>query len=254
MKFLKPYFLILGAAAFVLPLSAFASNCKTENGVAWCDIQPGKFMMGSPETEVGRLSDETLHEVTISNSFQMQATEVSQKQWFLEMGYNPSYYWRGCVPSEYVEINGKFMCANNPVEWVSWNEVQEFIRVQNSKGDGYHYRLPTEEEWEYAARAGATGPYSGTGNLAELAWYRENSRGVPNPVGRKQANAFGLQDMHGNVWEWVEGNSGYKGWGLIRGGGWWDPATDCRSARRAIGELTNHFNYVGVRLVRTLQN
>jgi len=251
MNVFKPHLLILGISVFTFPLNSFAANCRTENGVAWCDIQPGTFMMGSPNTEVGRLQDETLHEVTISNSFQMQATEVSQKQWFLEMGYNPSYYSNRCTLSEYVSVNGQMMCANHPVEWVSWDEVQSFIQALNAKSNGYRYRLPTEEEWEYAARAGSSGPYSGTGNLNDMGWFRGNSSEVAHPVGTKNANAFGLYDMHGNVWEWVVGYSGYAGWGVIRGGGWLDFEVDCRSARRALGEFDNRFNYVGVRLVRT---
>jgi formylglycine-generating enzyme required for sulfatase activity len=97
-----------------------------------------------------------------------------------------------------------FKCDARPVEQVSWNDVQDFLRKLNARNDGYRYRLPTEAEWEYAARAGTTVPYGGSGNLDAIAWYAGNSAGQTHPVGQKQPNAWGLYDMLGNVWELVQ--------------------------------------------------
>lgn len=91
---------------------------------------------------------------------------------------------------------------NLPVEGVSWDDAQKFCEAVNRKGDGYHYRLPTEAEWEYAARAGDTSCRYGP--LVEVAWSRDNSGGKTHPVGEKKPNAFGLYDTLGNVWEWVQ--------------------------------------------------
>src|SRR5437667_5221339 len=110
--------------------------------------------------------------------------EVTQAQWESVMERNPS----------------RFRGADRPVEQVSWNDVQQFLQKLNARGDGYRYRLPAEAEWEYAARAGTSGPYAG--NLDAMAWYEQNSGKQTHPVGQKQPNAWGLYDMHGNVWEW----------------------------------------------------
>jgi len=183
-------------------------------------IPAGSFMMGSPSDEPSRDSDETQHSVTISKPFYMQTTEVTQGQWKAIMGSNPSYFSN---------------CGDNcPVEQVSWDDVQEFIKKLNQKGEGT-YRLPTEAEWEYAARAGSkTALYTGAmkilgdnnaPDLDPIAWYGGNScveysggydcSGWSNkqyscsncgthPVGKKEPNDFGLYDMIGNVWEWCQ--------------------------------------------------
>jgi formylglycine-generating enzyme required for sulfatase activity len=148
-------------------------------------IPAGEFAMGSAN---GGDSEKPPHKVVISRGFEIGKYEVTQAQWEAVMGGNPS----------------RFKGADLPVEQVSWEDVQAFLQALNAKKDGYVYRLPTEAEWEYAARAGTTGDYGGTGNLAEMGWYGANSGGKTHPVGTKQVNRWGLHDMHGNVWEWCQ--------------------------------------------------
>jgi formylglycine-generating enzyme required for sulfatase activity len=146
-------------------------------------IAPGTFTMGSPQAEVGRLPNEgPQHEVVLTRGFWLGETEVTQAQWRAVMGANPSHF-----PGD-----------DRPVERVSWDEVQRFLQGVNGRGG--RFRLPTEAEWEYAARAGSTGARYGA--LDEIAWYGGNSGRQTHPVGQKAANAWGLRDMLGNVWEW----------------------------------------------------
>ena len=162
--------------------------------------------------------------------------EVTQRQWKAVMGNNPS----------------RFKGDDRPVESISWNDVQAFIRTLNAQGGEGTYRLPTEAEWEYAVRAGMTTAYS-FGNdpeqLGKYAWYDSNSGRKTHPVGQLKPNAWGLYDMHGNVWEWVEDdwhknyasahNDG-RAWintprgasRVIRGGSWNNDAQHCRAALR----------------------
>jgi formylglycine-generating enzyme required for sulfatase activity len=146
-------------------------------------------MMGSPDSEQGRASNEgPQHEVTISKPFYMGATEVTQAQYEAVMGTNPS------------KIKG----PTNPVVSVSWEDAGEFCRKLSEK-TGKTVRLPTEAEWEYACRAGTKTRFSfGDSDIAlgDYAWCGRNSGGKAHPVGRKKPNAWGLYDMHGNVWEW----------------------------------------------------
>ncbi len=152
-------------------------------------IRPGKFMMGSPNSEQGRNGNEgPQHEVTISKPFYMAVTEVTQAQYEAVMGTNPSAN-KG---------------PTNPVERVSWDDAVLFCRKLSGK-TGKAFRLPTEAEWEYACRAGTKTRFSfgdSEGALGDYAWHKGNSSGASHPVGRKKPNAWGLYDMHGNVWEW----------------------------------------------------
>ena len=197
-------------------------------------VAPGRFTMGSPESEEGRVGDETQRDVTLTQGFWLGKYEVTQEQWESAMGYNPS-----CHKGD-----------NLPVEEVSWNECQEFCQKVSEAAKrqfGGEARLLTEAEWEYACRAGSTGAYGGTGNLDSMGY----SGSKTHPVGRKQSNAWGFYDMHGNVWEWcndcydaysggsetdptgpVSGDDHALRGRVLRGGGWDDFARYCRSADR----------------------
>ena len=215
-------------------------------------IPAGKFTMGSPEKE--RDSDEgPLHIVRITKPFYLGMYEVTQAQWKAVMGNNPSKY--------------KDCGDDCPVEMVKWNDVQEFINKLNQKEGSNKYRLPTEAEWEYACRAESNTKFSfgdDVGVLGQYAWYVENSGGSTHPVGQKKPNAWGLYDIHGNVWEWV-----YDRYGnyppapvtdptgppsgasrVIRGGSWLNVPGDARSAYRS--KYTPGFSYhlLGFRLAR----
>ena len=176
--------------------------------------------------------------VEIKKPFYIQKTEVTQGQWKKVMENNPSRFKD---------------CGNDcPVENVSWYCTQKFIKKLNDMDGTYTYRLPTEAEWEYAARAGTTTEFSfgdDVGKLDEYGWYGNNSGGRTHPVGRKLPNAFGLYDMHGNVWEWCEDqwHDNYKGAPVdgsarvdrdksaervLRGGAYNNNVGICRSANR----------------------
>jgi len=150
-------------------------------------IRAGIFMMGCSAGDGECHADEKpAHRVSITRPFEMGKYQVTQAQYEAVASANPSYS-KG---------------PNLPVEGVSWDDAQKFCEALNGKGDGYHYRLPTEAEWEYAARAGDSSCRYGP--LDEVAWSRDNSGGKTHPVGEKKPNAFGLYDMLGNVWEWVQ--------------------------------------------------
>lgn len=154
-------------------------------------VPPGSFGMGTPLDEVGREDDETLHSVTLKDGFWLAAHEITQEQWQDVMGNNPSYF------------EGD---PTLPVESIKWAEAMEFCRrltarsrLMNLIPEGFAYSLPTEAQWEYACRAGTSTPFSG--DVDAVAWYHQNSKHKPHPVGTKQCNDWGFYDMHGNVWE-----------------------------------------------------
>ena len=243
---------------------------QSREGIEFVWVPAGSFMMGS---ENGWADEKPAHRVTISEGFYMGKYEVTQAQWQKVMRNNPS----------------NFKGANLPVEQVSWDDAVAFIARLNAQVGGYTYRLPTEAEWEYAARAGTTGNYAG--NLDTMAWYANNSgqmqfdadsiwrsnnkqydrRLVENnckthPVGGKLPNAFGLFDMHGNVMEWCEDwhhdsylgaptdgsawlSGGEQKYRVLRGGAWDDIAHDCRSADRVPGAPDGRIPATGFRVV-----
>ena len=241
-------------------------------------ISKGSFLMGSPQDEDNRDSDEDQKRVIISKSFDIMTKEVSQMQWFLVMGVNPSKFKRPGDCDNHIRINGEGLCPNNPVGRVSWDDVQSYIKRLNDAlnltgCDGTPndstgcYRLPTEAEWEFAARGKTETAYS-FGNtssfLKSYAWYWENSGKKTHPVGLKSPNPYGLYDVHGNVWEWVQGSYGKVLPGgdnplhtssspnrVVRGGSWGNDAQYLRSAYRYNVYPGDWYNLVGLRLVRT---
>ena len=149
---------------------------------------------------------------------------------------------------------------NLPVELVSWNDAQEFIKRLNEKTNK-NYRLPTEAEWEYAARGGSQSrkyKYSGSNNIDEVAWYKGNSGSRTHPVGMKKANELGIYDMSGNVWEWVNGWYGkyssspqtnpQGSYRVIRGGGWGSDAGNARVSHRSFTAPGDRYCALGFRL------
>ena len=172
-----------------MPLVLAKTWHSPTTGMEFVLIPAGKFMMGS---DSGESNGKPVHEVRISKAFYLGKHEVTQGQWQKVMGNNPSIFKGDAIL---------------PVENVSWEDVQEFIHKLNAKEGDTKYRLPTEAEWEYAARARTATIYS-FGNderqLGEYAWYFPNSGNKTHPVGQKKPNAWGLHDMHGNVWEWVQ--------------------------------------------------
>jgi len=187
----------LGVLALVLfslvfrPGANIESTFRNSIGMEFMRIPAGTFQMGSNDPNAYN-DEKPVHTVRISKPFYLGKYEVTQGQWEAIMGKNPSQFQGG---------------PKLPVESVSWEDVQEFIRRLNAEEGRKSYRLPTEAEWEYAARAGTMTAYSygdDARQLEEYAWYQENSGKKTHSVGQKQPNAWGLYDMHGNVGEWVQ--------------------------------------------------
>jgi formylglycine-generating enzyme required for sulfatase activity len=215
--------------------------------IAMVHVEGGTFVMGCTSEQSNCYSREKpKHTVTLS-SFNIGKYEVTQAQWQAVMGANPSYFKD---------------CPNCPVENVSWNDVQEFIKKLNSM-TGKNYRLPTEAEWEYAVRGGKNYEYSGSRKINAVAWYDDNSGNKTHIVGTKQPNGYGIYDMSGNVWEWCSdwygsyssssqtnpaGPSSGSG-RVLRGGGWNNEAAGCRVAYRYGFSPDARYNTCGFRLV-----
>ena len=216
-------------------------------------VRGGTFTMGcTPEQGSDCYdSEKPAHQVTVSD-FYIGKYEVTQKEWREVMGSDPSNFKN---------------CDNCPVEQVSWNDVQEFLSKLNAK-TGKSYRLPTEAEWEYAARGGTTSrgyKYAGSNSLDEVAWYTDNSGSKTHPVGQKKANELGLYDMSGNVWEWCadDWHGSYSGapstgraWidsprassRVGRGGSWFGGTRGCRVSYRTNFTPLFRDNRLGFRL------
>ena len=235
------------------PVEPEGTQTITVNGVSFkmVPVESGTFMMGATaEQGDDAYNDEKpAHEVTLS-SFYIGQTEVTQALWQAVMGNNPSYF-----PDD----------PNRPVEMVSWNDCQAFI-TQLNQMTGKQFRMPTEAEWEYAARGGNKSQgykYSGSNNIDEVCWYEENSDSISHVVATKAPNELGIYDMTGNVWEWVQDwyarytaeaqvdptgpETGNKR--VFRGGSWYSSARYSRVSYRDVENMTNSYNRLGLRLV-----
>lgn len=216
-------------------------------------IPGGSFLMGWLEGRDGAKNDHEIpaHKVQLTD-FYIGKYPVTQAQWKAVMGDNPSHFKEA---------------EQNPVENVSWDDIQEFLKKLNEK-TGKNYRLPTEAEWEYAARGGQDSKeyeYAGSNTLETVAWYTENAKNKTHPVGQKSPNELGLYDMSGNVWEWCSDWYGTYPSGdqtnpvgppsgsyrVLRGGSWFNFPQDCRVADRDVGAPGDRGYYVGFRLART---
>lgn len=165
-----------------------APTFRNSLGMDFVLIPAGEFHMGFDD---GDEDEKPVHLVRITKPFYLGKYQVTQGQWQAVMGDNPSHF------------KGD---PNRPVERVSWEDTQEFLRRLSKKEGGKPYRLPTEAEWEYAARAGSTGAYCFGNDVSQLeryAWHSANAEGTTHPVGLLKPNVWGLHDVHGNVWEWV---------------------------------------------------
>jgi formylglycine-generating enzyme required for sulfatase activity len=216
---------------------------NSSNSFEFCQIPSGSFMMGDDK------GNGPIHQVTISQDFYLGKFTVTQAQWETVMGNNPS----------------KFKGANLPVEKVAWDDCQEFIRNLNATCKGA-FRLPTEAEWEYACRAGSNGEYCFGDNetqLGDYAWYSANSGKQTQPVGKKRPNAWGLHDMHGNVFEWCQDwhntypsgratdpqGASSGSFRVYRGGCWSRNANEAMSAHRISCAPNHRYDILGFRLV-----
>ncbi|WP_161626566.1 formylglycine-generating enzyme family protein [Desulfatiglans anilini] len=260
-------FLLAVTAAAVFPYLSRAADATFENslGMTFALIPAGSFMMGSPENEAGRDADEALHEVHISKPFYLQTTEVTVGQWRSVMG---SRWWKRDRESM------------KPMTKVSWFDCEDFVKRLNAMGEGT-YRLPTEAEWEYACRAGSRTAYAWGDTLTcRQALFGNNSIKSPEcipavkeaglepdgpaPVGSYPPNAWGLYDMHGNVWEWCLGWYGKYPAGPVtdpagvaddsmkvrRGGSWFKGPLTCRSANRNFAHPASRYRTLGFRVLR----
>jgi len=235
-------------------------------GMNFVRIEPGEFMMGSPETEVGRETNETQHKVKITRGFLMGTTCVTQAQWNAVM--------ETTVVQQRDKYNRRWVLVGEgdelPMYYMSWDEAVQFCKKLGDK-EGRHYRVPTEAEWEYCCRAGTTGAFGGMGDIEDMAWYADNSGRIDSyaifkknpddydrpilrnhchvhPVATKKPNAWGLYDMHGNVYQWCsdyfadypagdatdaagprKGNDSQR---VVRGGSFFVFPRWCRSASR----------------------
>jgi formylglycine-generating enzyme required for sulfatase activity len=245
------------------PKNAFGKPFTNSLGMRFVYIPPGRFVMGSPPDEIGRDELEIQHPVILSKGFYLQTTEVTQAQWRAVMEINPSQHQGDDLP----------------VDNVSWRDCKKFIiRLNRLEGDT-QYKLPSEAEWEYTCRAGSQKAFT-NGSLTEpgsaldplldqVGWYKANSGRAPHPVASKSPNAWGLYDMHGNVWEWAE--DWWENWyskfsgipvtdplgpvlgrfKIIRGGGWFAGASYQRCASRKRAEPGSKGPGIGFRVARS---
>jgi formylglycine-generating enzyme required for sulfatase activity len=230
-------------AAAQEPKAGTVSRSKLPGGVeiSFSYIPAGEFKMGGNGPLDGANPVRT---VRLSKGFWMQTTELTQAQWKAVMrSFSPDCF---VTISQTRPLEQKFIGDQRPVVCVTWNDTQEYVRQLNLKNDGYHYRLPTEAEWEYAARAGSD--KDGPGDLDSIAWYNPNAGGVTHNVATKEANAWGLYDMYGNAAEWV--HTVGPNFAVYRGGDWAEIDTFLYPAYRRGTEPEMTSNGRGFRIVR----
>jgi TonB family protein len=242
---------LIAAILFFIGTAEFAVAQKDPLNHEMVFVEGGTFQMGS---ETGEADERPVHSVTLS-SFNIGKYEVTQSQWKAVMGSTRSYFKD---------------CDHCPVEYVTWDDVQVFIRKLNVQ-TGKNYRLPSEAEWEYAAKGGKHSKgytYSGSNDINDVAWYDGNSDRKTHEVGKKIANELGIYDMSGNVWEWCYdlygsyNNTDQKNpygsptgwWRVHRGGTWSLGAIDCRSASRDYINADFGDEYRGFRLVLPIED
>jgi formylglycine-generating enzyme required for sulfatase activity len=267
------FIFLLLVIQITIPVHGLTAEKRFTNsiGMEFALLPAGSFMMGSPPDEPRRNKDEVQHQVTLSKPFYMQTTEVTLKQWRALMGKRFFGLFRR---------RGK---ENKPIVKVSWFDCVDFVKKLNALNEGI-YRLPTEAEWEYASRAGSQKAYSWGKDIdCKKAMYSNNtlksedcvdyvkSRGLatdsPAPVMSYAPNAWGLYDMHGNVWEWVQDWYGkYPHTAVVdpkgaetgtervrRGGSWFKYGRACRSANRNFAHPATKHNTLGFRVVREVR-
>jgi formylglycine-generating enzyme required for sulfatase activity len=263
--------ILTALALFMLTQLAKAQDASKEFtnsiGMKLVLIPKGTFQMGSPESDKARYENENQHEVIISKDYYLGVTEVTQGQYEKVMGTNPSYFQKGVIR--------KSDSSMYPVETVSWEDAVEFCKklsdLPEEKKAGRVYRLPTEAQWEYACRGGSKTAFSfgeNSKSLGDYAWFGENSNGQTHPAGEKKANAWGLYDMHGNVWEWCSDRYGEYPKGAVsdpvgpregsarvfRGGCWYVVAANCRSAVRVWDDPSGrNYDVIGFRVALSVR-
>jgi formylglycine-generating enzyme required for sulfatase activity len=256
---------------------ASTSAYKNSLGMEFVLIQAGSFNMGADaRLEDTQIDEAPIHRVIISKAFFIGKYEVTRRQWAELMEENESPAQAHESPEQTQELFG-----DHPVTQISWDEAQSFIERLNLKEGGNKYRLPTEAEWEYAARAGSNSTFyfgDDAAQLGQYAWFGETiAQGSTHPVGQKQPNAWGLYDIHGNVWEMVQDWYGMEYYNetiaperllqpsidpagpesgisrVERGGSWNASATNCRTANRHFNTPDKKYSNLGFRLAMSLE-
>jgi formylglycine-generating enzyme required for sulfatase activity len=265
-NFAGPSPVLLSPKEEIVKDSPLDKDGKNTIGMKFALIPSGKFEMGSPEEDKDRdKDDEKQHEVKISKAFYLGVYEVKQKEWVALMKDNPSYFSRKGKGADSVKEVKDADLEEFPVESVSYEDAEKFIDKLNEKEEerlsGWKYSLPTEAQWEYACRGGATSYkkyHFGDSISRDDANFSDSKIGRTCKVGSYAANKYGLYDMHGNVWEWCLDwyDKDYKGadkdfkgsYRVIRGGSWHYLGQGCRAALRSSRSPSNRVNYLGFRV------